>query len=158
MLFEINDHIHSRFTWSSTKRNIRVRFHLAKGEHYQKWQIRHDGEVKYFSPDDFSLRIENGVLKNSPTTAKKIYDGENKTVCAWINCRRVEAHSKSENLNMDVMDMSLAGSEQISYNPRVAPNWRNSDDENIDNQHIDLIISDGRGLYVPEDQTTSDMN
>ncbi len=153
MLFEINDHIHSRFTWSSTKRKIRVRFHLAKGEHYQKWQVRYDGQVKYFSPDDFILRIENGVLKNSPTTAKKIYDGENKTVCAWINCRRIEAHSTvslyHEKLNMDVMDMSLAGSEQISYNPRVAPNWRNSNDENIDNQYIDLIVSHGRDLYVP---------
>lgn len=131
------------WTITDKKQKIRVRFHLARGENYMKWQVRHGKEVRYFEPENFTFRLKNCQLKNKPSDAERIYSGENKRVCAWINCESIEIY--------DSMDIELTGilSEQIRYNPRVAPNWADSEGNNIDNQSFKLIVSDDRGLYIP---------
>ena len=115
-----------------------------------KWQVRHGKEVRYFEPQDFGLRMVNCILKNKPSDAERIYTGENKRVCAWINCESVEIYYWDVS-NTHTQDDSMVletSSEQIRYNPRVAPYWSDSDGNNIDNQHVDLITSDGRSLYA----------
>ena len=64
--------------------NYKIRFHLAKGVNFMKWQIKDtkSGEVIYISPKDYSLHFEGVTLKNSKSTANRIKQGSNKTVCA----------------------------------------------------------------------------
>lgn len=133
----ISPHI---WTITDKKQKIRVRFHLARGENYMKWQVRHGKEVRYFEPDDFTLRMVNCILKNKPSDAERIYTGENKRVCAWINCTSVEIY--------DCQKLGLEESSQIRYNPRVAPYWSDSEGNNIDNQSFTVIESNNRSLFA----------
>ena len=133
----ISPHI---WTITDKKQKIRVRFHLARGENYMKWQVRHGKEVRYFEPEDFDLRIANCILKNKPSDAERIYTGENKRVCAWINCESVEVYDSRES--------SCPLKNCVRYNPRVAPYWSDSDGNNIDNQSFDVICSVDRSLFV----------
>ena len=77
------------------ERIYQVRFHLAKGENFMKWQVKDlsNGEVNYYDPSEYQLVMYDSVLKNQKTTAKKINCGANKTVCAWIRAGRVVIRS-----------------------------------------------------------------
>jgi hypothetical protein len=58
--------------------NYKVRFHLAKGEHFMHWQVRGpNGYLQFYDPKQFALKMYNCVLKNQRATAQKICDGEN---------------------------------------------------------------------------------
>lgn len=139
------NHVIGRHTFTSmgNKDVIRVRFHLQRGKHYKTWQIKKQQHVEYYSPDKYVLKIKKGTLKNSPSVAKKIYDGANKTVCAWVECKYVEVLRKDEH---DFESNSHL--ENIRYNPKLSVNWQNSNNENIDNQFFHSIVSDGRNLYA----------
>jgi hypothetical protein len=123
---------------------IKVRFHLGLGENYLKWQVKaktKEGTSKsYYDPDERSLSMFDCKLVNQQGTAKKIYEGENKTVCAWVKCNGIA-----------VFNPKLIREQEkkpIFYNPKVAPHWRDEDGNNIDNEKYDHIISIGRQLYV----------
>ena len=117
---------------------FRVRFHLGAGEHFMQWQAtRSTGEVYYFAPDEWSLRLVNCRLRNQKAAAQKIFNGENKGVCAWIDCEDIEAYPPTEPTG-----------ERISYNPRTAPNWQNSSFENIDNSRFSELRTIGRSVFV----------
>lgn len=90
----------------------RVRFHLGEGKHKGHWQVRCGRRVRYYDPSEASLTMHGCRLVNRPAAARKIYCGENKTPCAWIECERVSVFQ----------DVSTSG-EPVRYNPRVAPNW-----------------------------------
>ena len=69
----------------------KLRYHLARGRNYKKWQLKHMSPVGKFAldtfyrnPDDFVALLHNCRLRNHGSVAKKIHDGMNKTVCAWI--------------------------------------------------------------------------
>ena len=118
---------------------MRVRFHLAQGENYMKWQVRHDnGRVDYYDPDAVVLLMHRAVLRNNPRIAQTIHNGANKDVCAWIECVNLEVH----------IDLQPVGNQQIAYNPRIAPNWRNSNGDNIDGSCYQTIQSRGRTLWA----------
>lgn len=67
---------------------IQVRFHLGAGKNFMKWQVKEDGRVSYFDPETTNLVLINAKLRNQIETAKKINQGANKTVCAWVECDR----------------------------------------------------------------------
>jgi hypothetical protein len=90
----------------------RVRFHLGAGPHCGHWQIRRGRRVEYVDPSVANLVMHGCRLKNSPGVAKRIYDGDHKTPCAWIECESVETRPSE-----------AASGEVVRYNPRVAPNW-----------------------------------
>lgn len=93
----------------------KVRFNLGRGKNFLKWQISYpNGEVSYHDPNEVTLYMEDCKLHNRPNTAKKIYDGANKTVCAWIDCGYVSIGSKMDTLKPSVL---------IHYNPRIFPHW-----------------------------------
>ena len=64
-----------------TKR-IKVRFNLGRGPNYLKWKVSYpNGEVMYYYPTGVQLTMKGCTLKNSKSTAQKIFRGEsNKTV------------------------------------------------------------------------------
>lgn len=123
-----------------------VRFHLAKGRNYLKWQVKNTetGDVRYYDPDLYELVMTKCKLMNNIRTAQKIHDGANKEVCAWISCYSV---IPLVNTNKKVEEKN-----KISYNPRIAPYWRNSNkEENIDNSSFSYLYTKGRELFELND-------
>lgn len=118
--------------------NLKVRFHLAKGDNFMKWQIRDDkGNVVYVDPENYRLVMEYCQLVNQKSTAKKIKNGANKSVCAWIKCSKVQVYN----------DVGTGAKETIlSFNPKVKPNWVFGG-ENADGSKFRHIYSGNRKLY-----------
>lgn len=126
------------------KPNFKVRFHLGKGENYMKWQVRSisTNDVEYVDPSNFCIELSGCTLRNHPKTAVRIFSGDNKTVCAWIDCRDVKVcHNRWVDPEDNLFD------DQLSYNPRVAPHWRDGSGSNVDNHQYDRIVSRGRELF-----------
>jgi hypothetical protein len=50
----------------------KVRFHLARGENFRKWQVLHNGKREYYDPESVSLVMEGCRLHNNPRVARII--------------------------------------------------------------------------------------
>lgn len=120
-------------------KSIKVRFNLGRGKNYLKWKVTYpDGEVTYYSPDEFQLVMTECTFKNHKKTAQKIYDGDNKTVCAWILCKDIKVHT----------DKSITDeSNRVRYNPRVKPNWV-FNDRVVDDETSPQLHTIDRGVYI----------
>ena len=125
-------------------KRIKVRFNLGAGENYMKWKIDIPGqEARYVSPDAVQLRMTGCTLRNSPATAAKIHAGANKSVCAWILCDEISILT-----DLDTPSITqLKNFEQLSYNPRVRPNWL-CGGANVDGESYDQLITLGKTLFV----------
>ena len=120
-------------------RMLKVRFHLGAGPHKGHFQVRDGDEVSYYDPAKFQLRMRVGRLHNQPTTAKRINCGEiNKTVCSWIAC---------ESLEIAPAGSWPVGYAEVSYNPKVAPYWRDSDGGCIDGEVVPILQTVGKKVY-----------
>lgn len=117
--------------------NFKVRFHLAAGENYKKWQVKQGSEVTYYDPEHVCLIMTNCRLRNSKQIAQKIKEGANKTVCAWIECENLVVQEIHNNNNQNP---------DITYNPRVQPHWV-EDGKDVDNQRYSSLYTNGRGVY-----------
>jgi len=121
-------------------KSIKVRFNLGRGKNYMKWKIQHpDGKIEYHSPSEVQLVMDDCILKNYKSVSQKIFEGGNKTVCAWILCKSL-AIKKSEFIQGDL------NGERIRYNPRVTPNWMLGD-SNADGMSVDKLVSVDFGVY-----------
>lgn len=122
------------------RRRTRVRFNLGKGRNYMKWRVLHpDGTVEYLDPSEVQLVMIGCTFKNSKRAAQKIFEGANKTVCAWVLCDELRVEEPmSFSDNQDI---------QASYNPRVAPNWRISEND-IDGRNTPLLHTIGKNIYL----------
>jgi hypothetical protein len=127
-----------------TQRTYKVRFHLAQGENFMKWQVKDsEGNASFYEPSEVSLKLRNCFLRNQPTTARKIHDGANKTVCAWVECESVEV----------VKMVKISKGYHLSYNPRVRPNWSLDNiesfwhGENMDGKVFYEVLSSNKRLY-----------
>tara|TARA_R100001440_G_scaffold16880_5_gene28606 strand:- start:6658 stop:7092 length:435 start_codon:yes stop_codon:yes gene_type:complete len=127
---------------SRKEEEMRVRFHLAKGPNYQRWQVRDGKEVEYYDPEDVHLDMYGAKLRNHRKTADRIRSGENKTVCAWVECERIEVQPRLFDGLPDVNGFCL-------YNPRKAPHWCNSNNEDIDNKEYQRLMTYGRMIFIP---------
>jgi hypothetical protein len=112
---------------------FKVRFHLGQGEHFQHWQVSQGGTTYYLDPNRVSLTMVGCKLRNHPATAQKIHDGAHKKVCAWIDCEELEVTEPDSHVGLP-----------ISYNPRVAPHWRNIGGRNIDGMDCPVLRTNGR--------------
>ena len=67
-------------------KRYRVRFHLARGDNYMKWQVfdKQQNTKDYFDPNSKSLFMKNCELGNHPTTAKILQRGQQDGVCMDI--------------------------------------------------------------------------
>lgn len=111
----------------------KVRFHLASGPNFMHWQVKskETENVLFFNPEKYRLYMHDCKLINQPSTAKKIYQGMNKSVCAWIECSSFGiVHERDWN---DCQKPYYVQRKfQLNYNPRIVPYWHNCDFENID--------------------------
>jgi hypothetical protein len=123
----------------------KVRFHLASGENYRKWQVIDGGRVSYFDPDSVSLTMTGCRLKNRRKTAESIFAGaQNKTVCAWIACDHVEATAARKGDETAPENSTL-----LAYNPRVLPHWASAlEGGDLDGASFGKITSFGRTLLA----------
>lgn len=97
-------------------KSIRVRFNLSRGKNYMKWKVEYpDKTVAYHCPTEVQLVMRNCKLKNYRKVAEKIYNGANKSVCAWVLCE--DLFIKSGDFLKD------EGYDKVKYNPKVQPNW-----------------------------------
>ena len=97
---------------------VKVRFNLSSGKNFMKWKIEYpDGTKEYLSPTECQLVLHNALLKNYKTVAKRIFDGGEKVVCAWVMCESIEV-IREVPFNQFEDEYN-----KLHYNPRVTPNW-----------------------------------
>jgi hypothetical protein len=114
-----------------------------------KWKIWSKTGVEYHSPADVQLVMKGCQLKNNRKVAEKIFNGENKDVCAWVLCDSIEI--RFENFE------KVWVKDKLSYNPRKQPYWvwNNWD---VDNKRIDEIITVDYGMYAVVEGSLKDKN
>ena len=124
-------------------KNYKVRFHLGRGKNYMQWQITNNKtkEKVYASPKSTIVMMEGCELGNRPSVAKKIFEGENKTVCAWISCDDVRVVG-ADLITPDQFDMS-----QYKYNPKKNPHWFSDDEDNCDGKVFERMMTVNRQVY-----------
>ena len=118
----------------------RVRFHLAQGPNFKNWQVKCGDNVEYYDPAEYNLHMENCKLRNQPATAKKIYDGANKTVCAWIECDSVTAYPSADRVPRAV--------DFLYYNPKRKPYWHLTSGVNADDRVFDSLSTQGQMVVI----------
>tara|TARA_Y100000996_G_C22399741_1_gene592615 strand:+ start:369 stop:773 length:405 start_codon:yes stop_codon:yes gene_type:complete len=126
----------------------KVRFHLGKGENYRHWQVTNpQGDRTFYDPEDTILRMENARLHNNCKVAEQIYNGRNKTVCAWIICDSLEVQGIMSYLfSMDKLP-SPKGKKQVIYNPRQNPYWVENG-KNVDSKIYSRLFTNEDGVFV----------
>lgn len=120
--------------------NYRIRFHLGKGTNYKHWQIIKHPTIFYLNPFEYNLILKNCYLKNNKKVAERIFNGKNKTVCAWLYAENIDFVINS---NFDRKKYKI-----ISYNPKKSPNWVDINGIDIDNSKFQEIRSIGKDLYA----------
>ena len=113
-----------------------------------KWQVRNmdvdDGgtaTVKYYDPNDTSLTLFDSKLCVQPSAAKKINEGANKTVCAWIECKKVKVFNEHW-LSPDEDDF------RIKFNPRENPNWIDRNQNVISGNKYKVLFTNIRDVWA----------
>ena len=121
-------------------KRYRVRFHLAKGKNFMKWQVfdKLHNTKDYYDPDTRSIIMRDCFLGNHATTAKKIFDGENKTVCAWVACNEVCVVDSAP---------TVGKLTHYTYNPRKNPHWHTDTLNNADNLKFNVMVTNKRKVY-----------
>jgi hypothetical protein len=120
---------------------FKVRFNLGRGENYLKWQVKMPNkEVAYFNPEEVSIMMVNAKLVNNKPTSKKIYEGANKSVCAWIEAEYVSVEGVRS------FELSTHKDKQVRYNPRVYPSWIQGDND-VDGETYRKLVTSGRNVY-----------
>lgn len=121
-------------------KRYKVRFHLARGDNYMKWQVTDSQQdtKSYFDPNLKSIVMRDCILGNHPKTAMRIHNGENKTVCAWVSCDDLAV--------VDTIPLSSTMT-QYKYNPKKNPYWFTDRDDNVDNKQIKLMMTNKQQVY-----------
>lgn len=136
----------------------KVRFHLAKGANYMKWQITGDaspnkpsGKPFYCDPSTVCIQMINAKLVNHVATATKIKCGANKTVCAWIEAENIVVYrddTAGGRANIDHINTKITNNNpELFYNPRKVPYWCGHNGENLDNQKELTIFTNKKRLF-----------
>jgi|694.fasta_scaffold150060_5 hypothetical protein len=119
---------------------IKVRFHLGRGKNYKHWRIEYkDKTVEFYNPDIYSLKLYNIKLKNNRKVSDRIYSGENKSVCSYIICEKIDILNKPFEYNEDLIE--------LKYNPRIIPYW-NIDGVNMDGKTFDKCITIQNKVFI----------
>jgi len=119
----------------------KVRFHLGKGKNFMKWQVKSpSGAVAFYEPSEVTIFMESCLLKNSKKTAERIFGGEDKTVCAWVEAKDVTV------VVLPIKNI-MSTSTILHYNPRVTPFWFNGKTaENIDKTRYPNLFTSNRHI------------
>jgi hypothetical protein len=123
------------------KKCIKVRFNLSRGLNFQRWQVRDGDSVEYYDPEDVVLLMLDATLRNQRKTAERIKGGENKTVCAWVECKDLVI-SPAPSLPMGIDNT-------VHYNPRKEPHWTDCTNADVDNKNYSKLMTYGRLITIP---------
>lgn len=127
----------------------KIRFHLGRGVNFMKWQIKEpDGKTRYLDPDGWIICAKNATLRNRKATAKKIHDGCNKTVCAWIEADTLEVHKCKGDMAIHTSMDVLGDARPVRFNPREAPHWTDMAGTDIDGTSYKDVKTFGKFVYV----------
>lgn len=118
-----------------------LRFHLGAGENFMKWQVKTKNYVSYYDPEKYVIILSDCVFKNRKSVAKKIHDGDHKTVCAWVYGRLLAVEKK------ECYPTPPQLFSQAFYNPKKAPNWLDKDGNDIDRSAADMVVTNGRNVH-----------
>ena len=123
-------------------KTFQLRFNLSKGKNFRKWKLTApDGTVQYLEPNLFSFEITNGWFHNNKKTAQEIFDGADKSVCAWV---------RAENITVLPVEERLArvdhGMEWVSYNPRKCVHW-SRDGQDLDGSRFTKAVAVSGRVY-----------
>ena len=128
-------------TPQKTEAMYKVRFHLARGANFMKWQLTDpNGDKQYFNPENKLIAMFGCRLRVQPSTAQKIHDGANKSVCAWIECEHTQVVDKP--IPMTIFDT------RISFNPKRSVHWMTEEGEIKDGEFMPLIVTNERELFI----------
>ena len=131
----------------------KVRFHLARGVNFEKWQVKNldTNEVTYYDPNFVSLKLKGCKLKNSKTVANQIYCGKNKTVCAWIECSdiKVDVLIQRYPKYTDYTSRNYYSVTPIFYNPKNHPFWTDEDYNDLDGRCYGFLQTINRQVFYP---------
>ena len=106
-----------------------------------KWQLTDpNGDKQYFNPEHKSIAMFGCRLRVQPSTAQKIHDGANKSVCAWIECEHTQVVDKP--IVMTIFDT------RISFNPKRSVHWMTEEGEIKDGEFMPLIVTNERELFI----------
>ena len=128
-------------------KRFRVRFHLAKGKNYMHWQVldkKNGFNRDYYDPENCNIKMYNCRLGNQVATARKIFDGANKTVCAWVDCDNLDIEYRKSPTFKDVEEEALT---QYKYNPRKNPHWFTDTDFNVDGKTFLTLTTSKAKIY-----------
>lgn len=128
-------------------RRFRVRFHLGKGPNFMHWQItdKKSGMAReYYDPDKVEIVMYKAKLGNQPSAARKIFEGADKTVCAWVDCDAIDINYK-KSPNFQPLDTESLT--QYKYNPRKNPHWFTDTDFNLDNETFLKLTTKHNKIY-----------
>lgn len=114
---------------------MKIRFNLEKGEYYNQWQIIDRFSTWYLEPDRIFL-LEKCKLINRSSVARKIFEGANKEVCAWIEFE-----------TMTQLTEITCSPDEVRYNPRKNPFWTYKG-ENVDGAIFEKLVIVERKIYV----------
>jgi hypothetical protein len=121
------------------KGKYKIRFNLGKGKNFMNWKISYPtGAVRYYEPSEVVLKMKGCTLKNQKGGAKKIFDGANKFVVAWVEADDVTVLKQTQ-LQM--------GFDKVSYNPRVTPNWV-MNGQDVDGCQFEAMVSINKELFL----------
>ena len=134
--------------------NYKVRFHLGQGKYHRHWQvITPDGGRKFYDPEEYSFVLTNARLHNNCKVATKIYNGQNKTVCAWITCEELETVGIMSYLFSKSPMEDATKTSELFYNPRKNPHWMENG-KNVDFKNYKMIFTKGDSVftgYIPKE-------
>ena len=119
----------------------KIRFHLARGENFMKWQVKAPGYVQYVDPAEHQIAMFNAKLKVQLGTSKKIHEGACKTVCAWVQCEEFQI-IRNDKIKPNINDF------YVRFNPRRNPNWVDMQNTILSDQEYSLLVSQDRSLFV----------
>jgi hypothetical protein len=125
-----------------------IRKHLGKGQYFGFWQVRtaltesQQGEiVGYIDPSKFGLKCHNTKLYIRANLSAKIFLGtqKKKKPCAWILCESYEVTL--------VNKAEYCDSIQISFNPRLHPDWLLAG-ENVNRNSFKVLQTKNSKVYA----------
>lgn len=144
----------------SNDRPMKIRYHLQNGIHKNHWQIKNifNNSIIYLDPKDQVIRLSDSVLKNKRSTADKIYCGNFKTVCSWVEFKDSKKLKKNYRPTKPVV--------KINYNPKKMPYWNACDDRgrcyDLDGccfSYLYLGVLQGKlGVYALKNELLSKFN
>ena len=112
--------------------------------HWQVTDKKSGGVREYYHPDKVEIVMYRAKLGNQPATARKIFEGQNKTVCAWVECDAVDINYKSSPNFQPIDTQELT---QYKYNPRKNPHWFTDTDFNKDNTTYIKLTTQQNRIY-----------